>query len=163
MVHQIYVGTYAKYNNGSISGKWLNLSDYSSSDEFYKACKELHSDESDSEFMFQDYEGIPKKFICESALDAKYWEWLEIVEASHYDEEVFIAADALDIEADMVEELYQGAHSTDENFAQEFADGIGAIDDTLTWPHSCIDWEHAARELMYDYAEHDGHYFLTSC
>ena len=25
----VYVGTYAKYNNGSLSGAWLNLSDYS--------------------------------------------------------------------------------------------------------------------------------------
>lgn len=32
---QIYVGTYAKYNNGSIFGKWLDLSDYSDKNEFF--------------------------------------------------------------------------------------------------------------------------------
>ena len=26
---KVYVGTYAKYNNGSLSGAWLDLSDYS--------------------------------------------------------------------------------------------------------------------------------------
>ena len=25
---RIYVGTYAKYNDGSIAGKWLDLNDY---------------------------------------------------------------------------------------------------------------------------------------
>src|SRR5690606_41483633 len=41
MAHQIntseasiYVGTYGKYNAGSIFGKWLNLSDYADKEEF---------------------------------------------------------------------------------------------------------------------------------
>ena len=42
---KIYVGTYAKYNDGSIFGKWLTLSDYADKEEFYEACKELHKDE----------------------------------------------------------------------------------------------------------------------
>ena len=42
---RIYVGTYAKYNDGSIEGKWFDLSDFSDKDEFYEACKELHADE----------------------------------------------------------------------------------------------------------------------
>ena len=34
----IYVGTYEKYNNGSIAGKWLKLNDYEDISAFYKAC-----------------------------------------------------------------------------------------------------------------------------
>jgi len=30
----VYVGTYAKYNQGSIAGAWLNLEDYSDKDTF---------------------------------------------------------------------------------------------------------------------------------
>lgn len=52
----IYVGTYAKYNNGSLFGKWLDLADYSNYDELITTMYELHSDEQDPEFMFQDYE-----------------------------------------------------------------------------------------------------------
>lgn len=33
---RVYVGTYNKYNNGSLFGKWLDLSDYSDKDEFWK-------------------------------------------------------------------------------------------------------------------------------
>ena len=64
----IYVGTYAKYNNGSNAGEWLKLSDYSSVDEFWDACKELHKDETDPEYMFQDWENIPDSLISESKL-----------------------------------------------------------------------------------------------
>ena len=50
---RIYVGTYAKYNDGSIEGKWLDLSDYSDKEEFYEACRELHKDEEDPESEYQ--------------------------------------------------------------------------------------------------------------
>ena len=41
---RIYVGTYAKYNNGSISGDWLDLEDYRDRDGFYRVCAALHCD-----------------------------------------------------------------------------------------------------------------------
>ena len=44
---RVYVGTYNKYNSGSLFGKWLDLSDYSGKDEFLEACRELHEDEQD--------------------------------------------------------------------------------------------------------------------
>lgn len=57
------------------------------------------------------------------------------------------------------EEAYQGEYRSDEDFAQETAESIGAIDTDASWPNDCIDWERAARELMYDYAEENGYYF----
>lgn len=36
-------------------------------------------------------------------------------------------------------------------YAQEFADDIGAINGDASWPNSCIDWDWAARELQMDY------------
>lgn len=50
----VYCGTYGKYAAGSIDGKWLDLSNYADMDEFLEACAELHKDEHDPEFMFQD-------------------------------------------------------------------------------------------------------------
>ncbi|MEZ7029437.1 antirestriction protein ArdA, partial [Klebsiella variicola] len=55
----IYVGTYHQYNSGSIFGKWFDLTDFDDEDEFYDACRALHTAEDDPEFMFQDIEGIP--------------------------------------------------------------------------------------------------------
>ena len=63
---RVYVGTYGKYNNGSLFGAWLDLSDYSDKEDFYEACRELHKDEEDAEYMFQDWENVPENLIGES-------------------------------------------------------------------------------------------------
>jgi len=56
-------------------------------------------------------------------------------------------------------EAYQGEHRSDEDFAQSLADDLGLIPDDASWPNNYIDWERAARDLMYDYFSEDGHYF----
>ena len=71
---KIYIGTYDKYNAGSIFGKWLDLSDYSDKEEFYEACRKLHKDEEDAEYMFQDWENIPDSLIGESWLSEKFFD-----------------------------------------------------------------------------------------
>lgn len=38
-----------------------------------------------------------------------------------------------------------------EDYAQQLADDIGAIDSNAGWPVDCIDWERAASELQIDY------------
>jgi hypothetical protein len=45
-----------------------------------------------------------------------------------------------------------------EDYAQELAEDIGAINRNSTWPNNCIDWEQAADELKIDYTpvEFDG-------
>jgi len=40
-----------------------------------------------------------------------------------------------------------------EDYAQQLATDIGAIDESSSWPNNCIDWERAARELKMDYSE----------
>jgi antirestriction protein len=42
-----------------------------------------------------------------------------------------------------------------ENYAQELAEDIGAIDNNASWPNNYIDWERAARELQMDYTAVD--------
>lgn len=63
-------------------------------------------------------------------------------------------------EAEDAEEAYQGEYQDDEAFARETADQLGLLNDQdIQWPYSCIDWERAARDLMFDYSEDNGHYF----
>lgn len=61
---RVYVGTYGKYNSGSIAGGWLDLSNYASYGDFLKACKNLHKNERDPEFMIQDTEDFPDGLSC---------------------------------------------------------------------------------------------------
>lgn len=48
-------------------------------------------------------------------------------------------------------DVFQGIYDSERDFAQQVADDIGALEDDVAWPHDCIDWERATRELMYDY------------
>lgn len=72
----------------------------------------------------------------------------------------YIALGTGDEDLSDFEESYCGTFRSDEEFAQEQATNIGPVDFKNTqWPAYCIDWEYAARELMMDYSEQDGHYF----
>lgn len=168
---KIYAGTYNKYANGDISGDWIDLEDYNDFEELMEALKELHSDEEDPELMYQDIEA-PKLFhdmINESFISSEIYEFIEAIEACSYDIEVLEAyasnygdwpSNLNDLESliNKVEEAYMGEYENDEIFAEETAEQCG-YEINNTWPHNCIDWSHAARELMYDYFEDNGHYF----
>ena len=158
----VYVGTYHKYNSGSLFGKWVELNDFDNADEFYQACTALHWDETTPELMFQDSEGIPGQFVNECGINPSYWDYLEVLKSSFLDADVFAAAFDLEIPVDMVEELYQGQHDSHEDFAYQLADDMGMVPEGNDWPTSYIDWQRAARDLMFDYGESGGHYFRTS-
>ena len=59
---KVYVSTYAKYNDGSLGGEWVDLTDFDTYEDFVDYCSELHKDENDPEFMVQDYEGYPSSW-----------------------------------------------------------------------------------------------------
>ena len=80
----VYVGTYKKYNEGSLFGKWLDMSDYDSYEDFIVACKELHKDEDEPELMFQDFDFdsevrlVLKQLVSESHVDPQAWDVFEL-------------------------------------------------------------------------------------
>jgi antirestriction protein len=171
---RIYVGTYAKYNNGSLEGDWLDLTDYDSKEDFYKACAELHKDESDPEFMFQDREGIPECMVSESWIADNFWEYLEAMEDLHdHEKEAFqlwLDNESHDLSkedvSDLIEdfrESYQGHYRGGmEQYAEQCVDeGLyGEIPDSIV---AYIDYEKIARdyEASGEFWESDGHIFRS--
>lgn len=153
----LYVGTYAKYNNGSIEGEWLNLSDYSDADEFLEACKELHSDEEDPEFMFQDYEGFPDSFYSESMSEEELQKLLDYVNMDADDREMLeMYAEATgynidEIELDEARDAFHGTADSEEDFAEQIAEECGEIPKDLpSW--IVIDWQASWNcNLCHDY------------
>lgn len=61
---RVYVGTYGKYNNGSLAGGWLSLKECKDYQDFLRKCRALHKGERDPEFMIQDSEGFPDGLDC---------------------------------------------------------------------------------------------------
>lgn len=61
---KVYVGTYGKYNNGSLAGGWISLRECGDYQTFLKKCRALHRGEHDPEFMIQDTEDFPDGLGC---------------------------------------------------------------------------------------------------
>jgi antirestriction protein len=166
---KIYVGTYRKYNNGSLFGQWIDLNDFSDFEELKNEMFKLHKDEEDPEFMFQDYECSEAikdlGLINESYLSSDIYNVIEAIENCSYDEEViesFINSigtyDTIDEIIEKVEESYSGEYSNDIEFVQELLESTGDIPESLpNYIH--IDWESTARDIMYDYSADNNHYF----
>ncbi len=160
---QIYIGTYSKYNAGSLAGAWLKIIDFNSKDDFIEAALELHADEEDPELMFQDIQNIPDYFAGESWISEKIWDILDVCDDAEqanifiaWVEHLGMSGDICDLFRDF-ENSFVGKFDSDEDFAYDYATMNGDL--INTWPYDCIDWKHAARELMYDYFVIDGNYF----
>ncbi len=165
----VYVGTYRKYNEGSLFGKWLNLSDYSDYDELLTAMKNLHADEDDPEFMFQDYE-ISSLFenmglVSESHISSEIYGVWHKIQISDYDVEIIEAFvdcvgsfDSIEEILEKVEESYNGQYNSDEDFAENLLIETESIPTNLP-SYVYIDWERTTRDIMMDYSTSNGYYF----
>jgi antirestriction protein len=152
----IYVGTYAKYNEGSIFGKWMDLSDFSDKSEFLAACRELHQDESDPELMFQDWENIPSALISESWLSDNIFEIIDVVsELSETQQEAFsvwlnytnhdiVSEDITDLLVSF-EEDYQGEFQNEEDYAYDL---VEQCYDLPEFAKTYFDYKKFARDLF---------------
>ena len=112
---KVYVGTYQKYNNGSIFGKWLELNDYNNINDFYQACKELHKDEKDPEYMFQDWENIEDSFIGESWLSEAYFIIMKAREKAKKEKVIIPFGLWLELYEYDIKELFNNSDDLDHN------------------------------------------------
>lgn len=156
----IYVGTYGKYNSGDLAGAWLNVLDYESEADFYEACRELHSDEADPEFMFQDFENMPKGMAGECWINEELFEMaaelatLSDTEAEAY--EIFrnACSSGDDLSVERFRDCWMGEWDSEEDFAENFADECGYLNQMPDSLRCYFDFEKFARDLFLD-----GYYF----
>lgn len=166
---RIYVGTYGKYNSGTLCGAWLNLSGYSDKEEFLEACRELHNDEKDPEFMFQDWENIPEGLISESWLSENFFDLRDAVnDLSDTEQEAFFVwcnhnlsdlgkEDVCDL-VNRFKDLYVGKYDDEEDFAYQMVEECYDLPD---FAKTYFDYEKFARDLfMCDYYFEDGFVFI---
>lgn len=169
-VPSLYVGTYGKYNDGSIAGAWLNLDDYEDADGFMKACKKLHKDELDPEYMFQDFEGFPKEFYSESMSFSELEKLYDYVKLDDDDKEIvdeYIDATGYsfnDFDVDDVKEklycILDGWGSNEKNIGEYVVDnGLVEVPYHL---ESHIDYESLGSEWLSDMSVSDNGYVFIN-
>lgn len=113
-------------------------------------------DASEIEIEITDYDSLPDS--ARNTLEDVF-EFAKAFAECEQDIEVVEAAVELGIDPDNIDEAYQGEWKSDEDFARSIAEDTGAVNNDANWPYTCIDWEWAAREIMMDYSEANGHYF----
>lgn len=160
MTARIYVGTYAKYNSGSIAGAWLDLEDHADKESFLEACAALHKDEHDPEFMFQDYEGFPESLYSESYIKPEIWEWLELDDDDR--ELLAVYKEHIDSSADIetARDRFQGKYDSKIDWATSFVDDTGMLQDAPDNLKNYFNYEAYARDCELggdvDFIRHDG-------
>lgn len=160
----VYCGTYGKYNDGSLFGMWLDLTKFKDYDEFMDICRQLHADEEDPEFMYQDYECFPRSLYCESCMGEDTFN--KIIEYANLDENEQEAFEdfldfGFDFDMDKFHDVYQGHFDTEEDFAEYIVSECYDLDNMMGSLSFYFDYEKFARDLFmsdYHYGDH-GHVF----
>lgn len=157
----VYVGTWHKYNCGSIAGRWFDLTTFDDERDFFAACRALHQDEADPELMFQDYEGFPGNMASECHIN---WAWVEGFRQARDEgcEEAYRlwVEDTGETDFDTFRDAWWGEADSEEAFAVEFASDTGLLADVPETVALYFDYEAYARDLFLDsFTFIDGHVF----
>lgn len=151
----VYVGTYGKYNGGSICGLWIDLSTFNDYDDFIDFCKAIHADEEDPELMAQDFEGFPRQWYNEGFMSEDDFD--NIIEYSElcdkYSREAVDDYMEFHDELDDFEEAYCGEWDSEEDFARHIVDECYDLEKSMGQLANYFDYEAFGRELfMWDYS-----------
>ena len=147
------------------------LSDYSDKEEFYKACRELHRDEADAEYMFQDWDNVPEGLIGESWISENLFALRDAVEdLDDTEQEAFFVwcnYKNRDLEGENADFLvrnfrdeYQGQYGDEEDFADRI---VEECYDLPEFAKTYFDYSQFAGDLfMCDYWFDDGFVFRAA-
>ncbi|MEG1539640.1 MAG: antirestriction protein ArdA [Muribaculaceae bacterium] len=115
----VYVSTYSKYNNGSLSGRWIDLSTFDNYYDFVEYCYAIHKEEDDPELMFQSYENYPSQWYSECMLSEDTFD--KIIQYSNANNQevinAYMSCFGID-DFDDLEDKYCGAFDSTEDFAR---------------------------------------------
>ena len=154
----VYVGTYRKYNGGSLYGAWLDLEMFTDAEDFFDACRQLHSDEEDPEFMFQDFQGFPRELYGESMNEKDVQKILDYLALD--DDEREMVEDYIECFGGSVQDFEDiidkardnyGKWNTFEDFSDNQADEMLSCYNLPSCVSNYFDYKAFARDLEYDY------------
>ena len=162
---KVWIGCLACYNAGDLIGQWVDATEAAE----FVPCTRSEFGAQHEEFWVMDHDGFVGflKGECSPSEAQKIAERMAEIESEGCDLAAVAAyvdnlsLDVGDLDLDQFMDAYEGRFDSDKDFAQDWARGLGAVKEDDEWPHTCIDWERAARELMYDHFEQNHYYFRS--
>jgi hypothetical protein len=155
----VYVGTYGKYNDGSIYGAWIDLTLIKDEDDFNELCEAIHYLENDPEFMFQDWQSIPSRYISESGFNAEFWDYLEAYNGTSNTEALQKFVD-YGYSPENFSSYYMGEFDSEQEYAEALLDETGELEQIPQHLRYYFDYESYASDLFInDYLFIDGSVF----
>lgn len=155
---KIYVGTYKKYNEGSLAGEWVDLTKFDNKEDFFKYCYKLHDDEVDPELMFQDFEYFPEALYSEHGISDTLWEWIALEDDQKEILEAYMECFGGDFKEAMqrFDDYYYGHYETFSEFVREHFEETNEIPSHVEF---YIDYDAVERDYNIDFSFENGHVF----
>ena len=123
---KIYVADLEAYNNGRLSGVWLDLTDYNDADELMEAINDFLKTSGGEEYAIHDVENIPSNIYSEYMGQRDFEELYEMIDlAKENNLPLSVVQEVVSqYDASAVDEFY-GKYDDAEDFAQQLVDDIG--------------------------------------
>ncbi len=161
----VYVGTWAKYNEGDLTGLWIDLTTFDDHEDFINFCYAIHADERDPELDAQDWECLPNGIDADDLFFEQKWdvlkEYLELGEKYDFDAvEAFVNCFSTDYLSDF-EDRYVGKFDSELAFAEHIIDECYDLDKIMGHLSNYFDYQRYADDLFMDYTFEDGYVFRS--
>ena len=167
---KIYVASLAHYNNGELVGKWMNLTDYSSSDELmssigaYIASLTCYGEPCE-EYAIHDYEYLPFN-ICEYAGRDTFDKIYSILELSNEYDIDAISAFCNHFGVDSLEsfgDAYVGQYDSELDFTYQYVEDCLDLEKTMGNLSIYFDFKRFSLDLFSNSYEFLDGYVFNSC
>jgi antirestriction protein len=123
---KIYVADLEAYNNGRLSGVWLDLTDYSDADELMDAINDFLKTTGGEEYAVHDYENLPSSMYSEYMGVRDFEEIYEMMDlAKENDLPLDVAMEIVSQFDRSALDEFTGVYDSEQDFAEQLVDDIG--------------------------------------
>jgi antirestriction protein len=123
---KIYVADLEAYNNGRLSGVWLDLMDYNDADELMGAIQDFLKTTGGEEYAIHDVENIPSKLYSEYMGQRDFEELYEMIDlAKDNDLPLEVVIQVVSEYGTSAVDEFMGKYDSADDFAQQLVDDTG--------------------------------------
>ena len=123
---RIYVADLEAYNNGRLTGEWLDLADYKDADELMDAIQDVLKKSGGEEYAIHDVEYVPRSLYSEYMSRNDFEALYEVMEtAKRFDLPLEVVQEIVSQYGEGGVDEFYGKYDNAEDFAMQLVDDIG--------------------------------------